>query len=165
MIEFHQRKLVDGSDPTYREANDEMIESHQRQLVDGSDPTCSSKCKAELALWNAPGRFRSEAGSEQSTNCRWWNSRTRAPTLCRLDLNHPPTAVGGISTFEAKPLSAAHSFDSDAKAVPRHPSQSHRNKQVARGNITRQADVYLGQPIGTGKRSDEFYRQVETCLL
>ena len=38
-------------------------------------------------------------GSEQSTNFRWWDSRTRLPLPCRPDLNHPPTPVGGISEF------------------------------------------------------------------
>jgi hypothetical protein len=33
------------------------------------------------------GRFISEAGSEQSTNFRWWDSRTRFVLACRLDLN------------------------------------------------------------------------------
>ena len=49
------------------------------------------------SLLNALGHFVSEAGSEQSTNFRWWDSRTRCVLACRLDLNHPPTPVGGIS--------------------------------------------------------------------
>ncbi len=46
---------------------------------------------------NVLGRFVSEAGSERSTNFRWWDLRTRLLLACRLDLNHPPTPVGGIS--------------------------------------------------------------------
>jgi hypothetical protein len=42
-------------------------------------------------------RFVPEAGSEQSTNFRWWDSRTQFVFPCRLDLNHTPTPVGGIS--------------------------------------------------------------------
>ena len=36
-----------------------------------------------------------EAGLEQSTDCRRWDSGA-SHFLCRLDLNNPPTAVGGI---------------------------------------------------------------------
>ena len=54
------------------------------------------KLKSRL---NGLGRFVSEAGSEQSTNFRWWDSRTRSVLACRLDLNHPPTSVGGIPEF------------------------------------------------------------------
>jgi hypothetical protein len=50
-------------------------------------------------LLDARGRFVSEAGSEQSTNFRWWDSRTRSVLACRLDLNNPPTSVGGIPAF------------------------------------------------------------------
>ena len=38
-------------------------------------------------------------GLEQSTNFRWWDFDTRNAFVCRLDLNNPPTAVGGISEF------------------------------------------------------------------
>ncbi len=58
------------------------------------------------SLLNALGPFVSEAGSEQSTNFRWWDSQIRSPSLCRLDLNHPPTpvtAVGGILEFFTQP--------------------------------------------------------------
>jgi hypothetical protein len=51
------------------------------------------------SLLIAVGRFGSKAGSEQSTNFRWWDSRTRCVVAGRLDLNHPPTPVGGISEF------------------------------------------------------------------
>jgi len=51
------------------------------------------------SLMQALERFVSKVGSEQSTNCRWWDSRARPGAECRLDLKHPPTAVGGISTF------------------------------------------------------------------
>src|ERR1700730_8340960 len=52
-----------------------------------------------LSLSNVFWRFDSEAGSEQSTNFRWWDSKTRSVLACRLDLNHPPTSVGGIPEF------------------------------------------------------------------
>ncbi len=44
-------------------------------------------------------RLISEAGSEPSTNFRWWDSKNRSAPVRRLDLNHPPTPVGGISVF------------------------------------------------------------------
>ncbi len=47
-------------------------------------------------FFNAFVRFVSEAGSVQSTHCRGWDLRTRNVLACRLDLNNPPTAVGGI---------------------------------------------------------------------
>jgi hypothetical protein len=77
----------------------DLNESHQRQLVDCSDPTCWSKSerrKTTNRFLNALGRFASKAGSEQSTNFRWWDSITRPALACRLDVNNPPTAVGGI---------------------------------------------------------------------
>src|SRR6266542_4657689 len=51
------------------------------------------------SLLNALARFVTEAGSEQSTNFHWWDSRTGCLLACRLDLNNPPTAVGGILPF------------------------------------------------------------------
>ena len=47
--------------------------------------------------WNSFERFISEARSEQSTNFRWWDLRTRsARSHVRLDLNNPPTSIGGF---------------------------------------------------------------------
>jgi hypothetical protein len=40
-----------------------------------------------------------QVGSEPSTNFRWWDLQILSGRLCRLDLNHPPTPVGGISEF------------------------------------------------------------------
>ena len=51
------------------------------------------------SLLNSVRSFVSGAGSEQSTHSRYsrgWDSRTRCVLACRLDLNHPPTSVGGI---------------------------------------------------------------------
>jgi len=59
-----------------------IYESHQRQLVDCSDPTCSSTLAGPMklnSLLNALGRLVSEAGSEQSTHSRGWDSRMRSP--------------------------------------------------------------------------------------
>jgi len=53
----------------------EFFESHQRQLVDCSDPASEKKrhkCKGELSLMGT-SREREQAGSEKSTNCRWWD--------------------------------------------------------------------------------------------
>ena len=60
------------------------------------------------SLLNPLGRFISKAGSEESTDFRWWDSRIRCVLACRLDLNHPPTAVtavGGISEFSHRGFS------------------------------------------------------------
>jgi len=49
-----------------------------------------------LALnWSVAGV--PKAGLEQSTNCRWWDW-DKSGVRDRLDLNNPPTAVGGIAT-------------------------------------------------------------------
>ncbi len=45
------------------------------------------------------GLLRKQVGSEQSTNSRWWIPKFRRLSICRLDLNHPPTPVGGILAF------------------------------------------------------------------
>ena len=55
--------------------------------------------ETQVSFVCARPRLVSEAGSEQSTNCRWWDSRTRFALVYRLDLNHPPTSVGGIPEF------------------------------------------------------------------
>src|ERR1700730_17771226 len=73
----HYRKLVDGSDPAYKGGLEEFYKSHQRKLVDGSDPAfvhIEGVVKLNTLL-NVLSRFVSEAGSEQSTNFRWWDSR------------------------------------------------------------------------------------------
>ena len=55
-------------------------------------------------------RLVSEAGSEQSTNCRWWDSRTRFVLACRLDLNHPPTSVGGITWWHEISITSLRAY-------------------------------------------------------
>jgi hypothetical protein len=45
---------------------------------------------------------KTKAGFEQSTNCRWWDLLGVGGLLCRLELNYPPTAVGGIRTLPQK---------------------------------------------------------------
>jgi hypothetical protein len=50
------------------------------------------------------GCFVSEAGSEQSTNCPLLGFLIRGSSVCRLDLNSPPTPVGGISEFSQRRL-------------------------------------------------------------
>jgi len=72
----HQRQLVDGSDPFYKEVRNVSAQSHQRQLVVGSDP---------FYKWLIP-LLRRAACSALSGHA-----------LVRKDLNHPLTAVSGIS--------------------------------------------------------------------
>src|SRR6266850_961183 len=58
-----------------------------------------SKAHEMKSFLNALCRAASEAGSEPSTNFRWWDSRSRFVIACRRDLNHPPTSVGGIQEY------------------------------------------------------------------
>jgi len=53
-------------------------------------------CVILKSLLNASGLQGLKAGSELSTNFRWWDFFNEAPSYSRLDLNHPPTPVGGI---------------------------------------------------------------------
>src|SRR5215218_2062185 len=39
----------------------------------------------------------SKRGFEVSTHCHGWDYKTVSGYGCRRDLNHPPTAVGGVS--------------------------------------------------------------------
>ena len=99
IFKSHQRVVGGLFRSNLPESALDLNESHQRQLVDCSDPTCWSELerrKIRDRFLNALGRFASKAGSEQSTNFRWWDSRTRSALICRLDLNNPPTSVGGI---------------------------------------------------------------------
>ena len=60
-------------------------------------PVCTWKAhETKIAFECAGTTLFSEAGSEQSTNFRWWDSSARFVLACRLDLNYPPTPVGGI---------------------------------------------------------------------
>jgi hypothetical protein len=98
----HQRQLVDGSDLAYKEMDCEV-----KNPTNGSwwmvqiQPIGPCRRTMKLnSLLNPLGRFVSEAGSEPSThsrNSRGWDSKTRFVVASRLDLNHPPTPVGGIS--------------------------------------------------------------------
>jgi hypothetical protein len=77
-----------------------LPKSHQWQSVDVSSPAfvrrlCASILGASLHILNRVVADVSKVGLEPSTNCRWWDSGEKHPS-CRLDLNHPPTAVGGI---------------------------------------------------------------------
>ncbi len=66
-----------------------MQKSHPREWVDSSDPAYASRYFAVII-------GRRKVGSEQSTNSRWWDSQISKASLCRLDLNNPPTPVGGF---------------------------------------------------------------------
>jgi hypothetical protein len=62
-----------------------VYESHQRKLVEVS-PLPKNK-----------------AGIEQSTNFHWWDLSGVSGLLCRLQLNNPPTSVGGIEAKRGGP--------------------------------------------------------------
>ena len=62
-------------------------------------------------------------GSEQSTNFRWWDLASYSGFIQRReDLKHPPTAVGGIWTFYAKPRGTVKS-NSTASDKLKHTGQ------------------------------------------
>src|SRR5687767_10830979 len=42
-VEYHQRQLVDPSDPAYTQRSYKNQEFHQRKLVDSSDPAISTR--------------------------------------------------------------------------------------------------------------------------
>src|SRR6266480_304141 len=100
ICESHQRKLVDGSDPSYR-----------GELSESANPTNGSWWIVQilpfrprtiphddsLSALNESRLIYPKAGSEPSTNFRWWDLRTLSIHACRWDLNHPPTSVGGIA--------------------------------------------------------------------
>ena len=84
----HQRQLVDGSSPFYKQLARQQPQSHQRQLVDGSSPLYLFPTKANIVLQAT------QCGSERTTNCRWWDLKVlNKLTLCRKDLNEPHTPV------------------------------------------------------------------------
>ena len=76
-----------------------------------------------------------QVGSEQSTNSRWWDSRTRLPLCCRPDLNHPPTPVGGISEFSHSRVSGwvLTSWDRDKRDWEQHLRLSRGSTHACRG--------------------------------
>jgi hypothetical protein len=70
-----------------------ILESHQRQLVDGSDPAYKEDVLKDVGIppTAVGGWFRSNLSIHRKSLhgiCR---------LLRRPDLNNPPTAVGGIS--------------------------------------------------------------------
>jgi hypothetical protein len=79
-------------------------ESHQQQLVEASDSAYNRPRPLVNPADGSRGIFQvqpsrsalNKVGLEQSTNCRWWDSSLARRLVCRLDLNHPPTSVGGI---------------------------------------------------------------------
>ena len=80
-------------------------ESHHREMVDRS----RFKLREDLSCCNAKRHTKSpilsglEVGHrlrklkrERSTTFRWWDSEADRRHLCRLDMNYPPSADGGI---------------------------------------------------------------------
>ena len=66
-----------------------MQKSHPRKWVDSFRSSLRSRY-FEVIIG------RRKLGSEQSTNFRWGDSPISKASVCRLDLNTPPTPVGGI---------------------------------------------------------------------
>ena len=74
-------------------STDRVLESHQRKLVDCLDPASETKGSNTLKI-----EFH-DPFYEPSPNCRWRDSEVHQHFFCRLDLNNPPTSVGGIPSF------------------------------------------------------------------
>jgi hypothetical protein len=80
-------------------------ESHQRQLVEASDSAYNRQLRplvnpadGSRGIFHVqPSLFSlNKVGLERSTHCRGWDSLLARQLVCRLDVNHPPTAIGGI---------------------------------------------------------------------
>src|SRR6185295_13987743 len=99
----HPREWVVGSDPTYRQRPPgASFEFHQRELVDSSDPAygTSERNYSNVSALSTSGLDL----NHPPTPVGGIANQTSDSLHCRLDLNHRPTAVGGIQTFEAKPI-------------------------------------------------------------
>ncbi len=95
MEKSHLREWVDVSVPTYQmRARPSENPTHGSGWIVQIQPT-------RRVIWS---HYRlSKVGFEQSTNFRWWDSQISKASVCRLDLNNPPTPVGGIpESFKAK---------------------------------------------------------------
>ncbi len=75
-----------------------MQKSHPREWVDVSVPTYQMRARPSENPTHGSGWIVQiqPVGSKQSTNSRWWDSQISKASVCRLDLNNPPTPVGGI---------------------------------------------------------------------
>jgi hypothetical protein len=81
--------------------------------VDGSGSTYKSKRRSILRAKRAGGKNEIAQENRPKTDlevtlppARFARSIIQGGLFCRLDINHPPTAVGGILTFCAKPSHA-----------------------------------------------------------
>jgi stage II sporulation protein D len=101
--ESPQRQLGDGSSPTYPRRT--TIESPQRQLGDGSSPTYPRRTTIEspqrrLGDGSSPTYWEPSSSRNPPDGSRGM-IKVRPSALRRLDLNHPPTAVGVIVLLPA----------------------------------------------------------------
>jgi hypothetical protein len=83
ILESHQRKLVDCSDPAYIRARTEFL-----------NPT---NCRCGIWSFLRMTFCRLDLNHPPTAVGGIWSSLRM--TFCRKDLNNPPTAVGGISEF------------------------------------------------------------------
>ena len=72
--------------PTKTSSLPNSAESHQRQLVDCSDPA-SRRFATNRRRTHRSFNVCSQAGSELSTNCRWWDSSKTFQVVCSRELN------------------------------------------------------------------------------
>jgi len=110
--EYHPRQWVDRSSPAYRRRpRAASPEYHPRQWVDRSSPAYRGAYR-DSRFSSAPsvapqGRAMTKQGGGAGSLCRLdlndpptpvggIQTSGRVAVPCRLGLNHPPTAVGGI---------------------------------------------------------------------
>jgi hypothetical protein len=110
-LKYHQRQLVDSFRSSLPVTCVELLESHQRELVDCSDPAYEPSIYAKV-LFNVEKRLDLNNPPTAVGGILW----TSPVHLRRLDLNHPPTPVGGIFDFFCK-VSCSRSFQGHARGA------------------------------------------------
>ena len=111
-LEYHPLPWVDCSRPAYKRRRlDRFFEYHPRQWVDCSSLAYEGSRPPPSVLFTSSPRA-ARGGRKGKTGI------PGAP-LCRLYLNNPPTAVGGISEFLRRALTGGFAQELDA-----HPLRS-----------------------------------------
>src|SRR6266446_9984824 len=91
----HQRELVDGFRSSLLTALTDFLNPTNGSWwivqIRPSKQGRPSSYKRDLRFIGLLGE---QVGSEQSANFRWWDDQFLKLSLCRLDLNPPPTPVG-----------------------------------------------------------------------
>src|SRR5438034_869697 len=99
-------EVVENSDSTYRRARTEFLKSHQRKAGGSfrSDLQEITDRVLEIPPTEVGGLFRSGLRNKAAERIQK-RIQFRAPSMWRrLDLNHPPTSVGGILSPQSPSL-------------------------------------------------------------